>query len=168
MSISSIADAIKRSKSAVGSYIKNKNCNNGPIRSGPVQKLSSRAKNLLVRSAQVGRKTARTARDESGLSVFVRTVQRVLQQAEHLEFGPLKKRPALTKDHRKERFRWAREFHFQPARLWKKTVFTDEKRFCLDGPDGQAYFWADKRLPRDIFAKPARGGGCVMVWAGIS
>ena len=38
----------------------------------------------------------------------------------------------------------------------------------MDGPDEQAYFWADKRLLRGIFAKRARGGEGVMVWTGIS
>ena len=51
---------------------------------------------------------------------------------------------------------------------WKRVIFSDEKRFCLDGSDGQACFWGDKRLPLDIFSKRARGGGGVMIWGAIS
>ena len=47
-------------------------------------------------------------------------------------------------------------------------VFTDEERFVLDGPDGQSKYWADKRLPKQIFSKRPRGGRGLMVWAGIS
>ena len=51
---------------------------------------------------------------------------------------------------------------------WQNVVSTDETRFCLDDPDGQGKFWADSRLPQDIFAKRARGGGGIMIWAEIS
>lgn len=46
-------------------------------------------------------------------------------------------------------------------------VFTDEKRFCLDGPDDQAYFWSEKRLQHDYFSKHQKGCGGLMVWDGI-
>ncbi len=44
----------------------------------------------------------------------------------------------------------------------RRVVFTDDKRFCLDDPDGHAKFWADRRLLPDIFAERARGGGGIM------
>lgn len=37
----------------------------------------------------------------------------------------------------------------------KADHFSDEKRFCLNGPD--------KRLPKLMFSKRAKGGGEVMV-----
>ncbi len=37
---------------------------------------------------------------------------------------------------------------FLPSGRWKRTVFTDETRFCLDGSDGSACFWGDRRLSR--------------------
>ena len=57
---------------------------------------------------------------------------------------------------------------FKTAAFSRNVVFTDEKRFSLDGPDGQACFRADSRLLRDIFSKRQCGGGGVIVWAGIS
>lgn len=49
-----------------------------------------------------------------------------------------------------------------------KVIFSDEKRFCLDGPDGYRNYWRDLRRDPLIFAKRPMGGGGLMVWAGIS
>ena len=73
------------------------------------------------------------------------------------------KRPAY-----KKRLNLSRHYAFMEPYKWKTVVFSDEKQFCLDGPNGQACFWGDKRLPPDIFSKRAHGGGGVMVWAAIS
>ncbi len=52
--------------------------------------------------------------------------------------------------------------------FWRKTLFTVEKRFTLDGPDGISHLWRDKRLPLSIFSKRAQGGGRLTGWAGIN
>ena len=54
------------------------------------------------------------------------------------------------------------------ASAWQKVVFSDEKRFALEGPDGHASYWSDKRIPRRIYSRRARGGGTVMFWAAFS
>lgn len=63
---------------------------------------------------------------------------------------------------------WAKKVSFVDARAWKRTLFTEEKRFCLDGLDSLAYLWSDKRLERGEFSKRQCGGDCTMVWVGIS
>lgn len=47
-------------------------------------------------------------------------------------------------------------------------MFTDEKRFCLDGCDAHTHYWRDLRKGERFFSKRQFGGGSVMVWAGIS
>ncbi len=51
---------------------------------------------------------------------------------------------------------------------WWTVVWSDEKKFNLDGQDGVQYYWADLRKERELFSKNAHGGGSVMVWAGFS
>lgn len=53
-------------------------------------------------------------------------------------------------------------------RYWRRTIFSDEKRFNLDRPDVAASFWADKRLLKATFLICTNGGAGVMVWAAIS
>lgn len=49
-----------------------------------------------------------------------------------------------------------------------QVVFSDEKKWNLDGPDGFAYYWRDLRKERRIFSKRGFGGGSVMTWAAIT
>ena len=43
------------------------------------------------------------------------------------------------------------------AQIWSVTVFTDKKRFCLDGSDLNTYYWNDKRIFRASFSKCQKG-----------
>lgn len=49
-----------------------------------------------------------------------------------------------------------------------KIIFSDEKKFNLDGPDGYSSYWRDLRKEPRYFSKRNFGGGSVMVWAAFS
>ena len=48
---------------------------------------------------------------------------------------------------------------------WQSVVFSDEKKWNLDGPDGLHYYWHDLRKEPQFFKKRQQGGGSVMTWA---
>jgi len=48
---------------------------------------------------------------------------------------------------------------------WRSVIFSDEKKFNLDGPDGWMYYWHDLRKEERIMSKRVHGGASVMVWA---
>lgn len=50
---------------------------------------------------------------------------------------------------------------------WCKIIFSGEKKFNLDGPDGLANYWHDLCTEEQIFSKRQAGGGSVMIWAAI-
>ncbi|GBM73692.1 Transposable element Tc3 transposase [Araneus ventricosus] len=54
------------------------------------------------------------------------------------------------------------------GKKWDYVIFSDEKKFNLDGPDGFRYFWYDLRKEKEIFSKRTFGGGSVMVWGGFA
>jgi transposase len=76
-------------------------------------------------------------------------------------------KPKLTKIHKKNRVTFARE-KVTWDEQWAKVIFSDEKKFNLDGPDGFQYYWCDLRKEEQIFSKRQNGGGSVMVWAAFS
>uniref|UniRef100_A0A7I4YDQ1 HTH_Tnp_Tc3_1 domain-containing protein n=1 Tax=Haemonchus contortus TaxID=6289 RepID=A0A7I4YDQ1_HAECO len=51
---------------------------------------------------------------------------------------------------------------------WNKVVFSDEKKFNCDGPDGNRFYWHDLRKEKLHFSRRNFKGGGVMVWAAIS
>lgn len=50
----------------------------------------------------------------------------------------------------------------------EKVVFSDEKKFNLDGPDACQRYWADKRSERQTRKSRNFGGGSLMIWAAFS
>ncbi|KAK2579083.1 hypothetical protein KPH14_010932 [Odynerus spinipes] len=49
-------------------------------------------------------------------------------------------------------------------REWQTVIFSDEKKFNLDGPDGYNSYWRDLRKEPRYFSKRNFGGGSLMVW----
>jgi hypothetical protein len=47
---------------------------------------------------------------------------------------------------------------------WKRVVWSDEKKFNLDGPDGLIYYWHDLRKEDQVFSKRSHGGSGIMIW----
>jgi transposase len=75
--------------------------------------------------------------------------------------------PVLTEEHKSRRLEWARKYiHLGPK--WKNVIFSDEKKFNLDGPDGWHGYWHNLRKEKELFSKRQNGGGSVMVWAAFS
>ena len=64
----------------------------------------------------------------------------------------------MTLSNKSNRVKWALKYIKKDHDFWSSVIFSDEKCFSLDGPDGNAYYWADTRLERRYFSTRARGG----------
>lgn len=163
-----IAVQVGRSRSAVHKVIKRGMVVAGTRRRGPKPKLSDSDQRLLLRKARTGNYSCRQLRDQFAPSLSVRRVQQMLSADPILHYVRMRKAPNLTPRHIANRFKWARLQLDRGAAVWRKTVFSDEKRFSLDGPDGLKSYWHDLRTERRWQRKRQNGGGGCMVWGCFS
>lgn len=70
--------------------------------------------------------------------------------------------------HKQARIEFAQRWLAMDKSKWQRVIFSDEKKFNLDGPDGFAYYWHDLRQESRMFSKRQNGGDSLMLWGAIS
>lgn len=133
---------------------------------GRPEVLSSRDKSKILRCASNSLASPAVLTSRAGVTCHPNTVRNYLKAAPHLKRQKIQRKPQLTEKHKTARLNFARE-NLSRGEGWKKIIFTDEKKFNLDGPDGFQYYWHDLRKEEVILSRRQMGGGSVMVWAGI-
>ena len=165
-SIRSITKVIGKSDRVVRNYLKDRENYGKKKRSGRLPSLTSRDKSHIIRLA--GDKTISAAKINAQLKLTqsTTTIWRVINSCNHLKREKRDCKPALKSHHKIARLKWARD-HMTWSSEWKKIIFSDEKKFNLDGPDGLRYYWRDIRKPKQKSKKRVHGGASVMVWGAV-
>ena len=163
-----IAQFIGKSKTAVHNFIAAQGVHKSSTKRGRPTKTTATQLRSLFRHASTGKYSARELQISLKLSISVRRVQQLLSGCGHMMYKKKKSVPALTIEHKKKRYEWAKEHVTWSLSDWKDVIFTDEKKFNLDGPDGFAYYWHDLRKEPEYFSCRQQGGKSVMVWGAIS
>lgn len=167
-STSEIASAVGRVRGTVLNVIRNPDKQRALPRSGRPTKLTEQDKRNLFRKARTGRFYAREIVQDLNLSITVPYAQQLLSNDKHLIWRTMKKKPSMTSRHFHARKLWAENHLSWDQVQWNRVIWSDEKKFNLDGPDGSRYYWHDRRIPRKLFSKRHSGGGSVMVWGCFS
>ena len=103
-----------------------------------------------------------------GIDVSIRTVERVLHAMGWLHYKKRSAAPSQTPRHQKLRLNFAFEYEEWESIEWAFVVFSDEKKWNLDGPNGMRYRWVDTRRPEQVNLRRHSGGGSVMIWTGFA
>lgn len=110
------------------------------------------------------RLTSRKLISKCDLTVSRWTVQRYMKKKE-FKYSNVSKKLLLNSRQKRNRVeiisQWIAENH-----PWEITVFSDEKRFSLDGPDNW-YSYHSKSFPLSRRCRQCKGGG-LMVWAMVT
>uniref|UniRef100_A0A914QHT3 Transposase n=1 Tax=Panagrolaimus davidi TaxID=227884 RepID=A0A914QHT3_9BILA len=161
-----IAKRIKRSQKVVVSYLKNpEGYGLKKHKRGRKSKLTRRQKNQVIQAASNSTKSTKEIKEDLDLCVHRETVRRVLKHSPHIVRAKMLPAPALKPEHIEKRISFARN---NMATIWRHVVFSDEKKFNLDGPDGFSCYWRDLRKEPRYFKRRNFGGGSLMVWGAFS
>lgn len=161
-----IAAEVGRSIGAVGKALKAASAPKKPERRGKSKKLDDRTERRIVRAVVNGAGSAKKVRDTLQLTVGVRTVQRTIEKVPWLKFMKPRRRPMLKPRHVHARLQWAYEHNGMDDFWWANVLFSDEKKWNMDGPDGYKQ-WVDTRAKQPEPVRRHTGGGSVMVWGGF-
>lgn len=160
-----IAYHIGKSKTSVHNFLWTHQHGGHKRKAGRHRTISRTQVRGLLRHASSGNYSARQLRDLLNLPVTVRRIQQLLLNCENLVYKKMKSVPMMTDKHKEDRYKWATDHITWTVSDWKTVVFSDEKRFCLDGPDGFAHYWHDLRKEPRVFSKRQQGGKSIMLWA---
>lgn len=109
---------------------------------------------------------AKMLQDMNGESISARTVRRALHKV-GMKAVVKKKRPLLTKKHRKERMDFALAHKDWTVEDWKRVVWSDETKINRLGSDGRKWVWkktGEALNDRLVNGTVKFGGGNLMIW----
>ncbi|KAG3109322.1 hypothetical protein PI125_g11048 [Phytophthora idaei] len=162
-----IGKHLGRSATGVGNVWKAREGRKKAKRPGRPHKVSARTQRQIILEAKKTGGSSSGVKASLGLSVSASTVRRVLQRTLHMGFAKRQRTPMLKPRHKLARRKWAKAM-IRAWTDWDRVIFSDEKKFNLDGPDGMQYYWDDLRTEKETFYSRQNGGGSVMIWGGFS
>ena len=158
-----VAKKIKRSVDVVHNYVKLGEKYGLRGKRGRKSEVGRVLKKKIISLASTKMLSSKDIKDELLVTESTRTIRRILSSCPTLVYKKFKSKPVLTENHKIARMKFARE-SIDTRREWSKIIWSDEKKFNLDGPDGIRYYWHDLRNEKHYLSKRAFGGGSLMVW----
>lgn len=161
-----IGRKINRSHNVVRNFITMKDEYGTKEKSGRLRVLSDRCKRRIQDLASNSTLCVRDIKTKVNTNASYSTVLRAIHANSNLVFKKMKQTPKLTEKHKEKRLNYAIE-HIYWKKEWRQVVFSDEKKFNLDGPDGFKHYWHHINMEEISFSKRVMGGGGIMVWIGF-
>ncbi|GBO08049.1 Transposable element Tc3 transposase [Araneus ventricosus] len=148
---------LNRSRTVIYNFLKNPGKYGQQRHTGRPSSVSLCEKRMITRQACFKKQTSK----EIKLAMQCSNCSMSFTKRKKVRYGKLMTQPPLTKVHKRLRVEFAKKC-ITMGKKWD-VIFSDEKKFNLDGPNGFRYFWYDLRKEKEIFSKRTFGGGSVMV-----
>lgn len=129
--------------------------------------MSDRTVRWIRRLASGGDKSASEIKAQVQSPLSLRQIQRIISADPTLTYISKLHSPRLERVHLVRRVAFSRWYLTHPE-VWQRIIYSDEKRFNLDGPDKWHKYWSDERKPKRTYITRQQGGGGVMIWAAFS
>uniref|UniRef100_A0A034VPZ2 Transposable element Tc3 transposase n=1 Tax=Bactrocera dorsalis TaxID=27457 RepID=A0A034VPZ2_BACDO len=167
LSITEISKKTGRSRKVIYNFLRNKSGYGRNNKGGNNKVLSDIDKRAILREASNSHESTAKIRTNVGVKASLSTIQRVIRNASHLKRLKVQKKPPLNDARKELRLNFSRE-HMAWKSDWHYVVFSDEKKFNLEGPDGYNYYFHDLRKEEHHLDRLHSRVGGVMVWGAIS
>lgn len=125
--------------------------------SGQPAILSARDHRQIFNWATNDGQSIREIKNELPKKVSYGTIWNSLNNNENVEWAKRQMKPVLTPAHKEKRLEFARDHMQWSNKDWEKVVFSDEKKWNLDGPDGNNSYWHDLRKEPQIMSRRQQG-----------
>ena len=134
ISINQIALKIGRSRCVVQNYIHDRENYGAKKHKGRRLSYSERDRRIFALTSNENRSVKKITSLLDG-KISKSTVRAILSTPNHLKYIKRKSKPPLSNQHREARLTFGRTHMTWDAR-WCNIIFSDEKKFNLDDPDG--------------------------------
>lgn len=161
-----IARQVKRAHATVSSVVAVRAATEKK-RMGPEPLLTDGDVRQIVRATASGDFNATDLKKEYKLKCSTRTIRCILSRVDWLVYTKMEITLPLTPEHMAARRAWAKDMLMKRME-WETVIFSDDKKFNLDGPYGFKFYWRDLRKPAKEAVRRQNGGGSVMLWGGFS
>ena len=161
-----IARQLRISPNTVSNFIRKPESDRRKKTGGP-KKLTQRDQRKIIRELKNTGGSVSKAQCQSGIThVTKRTVYSYIKRSKKFIFKKRKHHPKWNEGHIKHRLQWAKD-HMSWSSEWTSVVFSDEKKFNLDCPDGYQYYWHYLGNEEETYSTRQMGGGIQMVWLAV-
>lgn len=162
-----IGDRLQRHRNTIINFLKNPNNYGLTKRSGRKSSITTRCKREIRRLAVEKGMSCNQIKAHLKLPISRHRVIQILHENKSIVYDSRVPEPRLLKRHMCARLTFANKYKFWDDE-WHNVVFSDEKKFNLDGPDSCQKYWRDKKQQRQTYKKRVHGGGSLMIWAAFS
>ncbi|KHJ80443.1 hypothetical protein OESDEN_19882 [Oesophagostomum dentatum] len=161
LSIKKISEKIGRSRHVITTFLHDPDKYGKNGKGGRHRKITPRDARRICRRASNSCSSVSQIKADLQFPFSRTTVWRAIKRSSTIVRAVMKKFPRLSEADKRARLQFA---HSNMSTDWSKMIWSDEKKFNLDGCDGLRSYWHDLRKEPKFFSTRNFAGGSLMVW----